>query len=292
MRLARNAVREPPRAAREPLVTVVIATYNWSNVLRHAVHSVLWQTHRNLELLVIGDGCTDDSGEVVASFGDPRARWINLPENVGSQAGPNNLALELARGEYFAYLGHDDVWHPKHLATGVAAIEAGSADMVWSVAEVLGPKGTRTRRLSGLSATGAREMGNWIPPCTILHRTEMGRRIGGWGDWRRLAAPVDVEFIDRAQASGARMLGVPSLTAFKFPATARPRSYVERPSHEQAEYLRRIATRRWFVAGELARALARQVSPLPERPHTDPAALQPGEPGELTRRLRRIRGLE
>ncbi len=115
--LALNAVRPPPRPEHEPLVTVIIATYNWSSVLRHAVRSVLWQTYENFELLVIGDGCTDDSEEVVASFGDPRVRWINLPENVGSQSGPNNRGLELARGEYIAYQGHDDVWHPKHLAT-------------------------------------------------------------------------------------------------------------------------------------------------------------------------------
>ena len=51
-----------------PLVTVITATYNWSSVLRYAIQSVLWQTFADLEMLVIGDGCTDDSGEVVSSF--------------------------------------------------------------------------------------------------------------------------------------------------------------------------------------------------------------------------------
>ena len=53
-----------------PAVTVVVATYNRSRVLRHAVASVVASTFRDWELLVVGDACTDDSGEVVRSFAD------------------------------------------------------------------------------------------------------------------------------------------------------------------------------------------------------------------------------
>ncbi len=108
----------------EPIVSVIIPTYNWSSVLRFAVGSVLWQSERNLELLVMGDACTDDSEEVVRSFGDSRVHWHNLPRNFGSQSGPNNAGLELARGRFVAYLGHDDIWRPDHLATLLAATEA------------------------------------------------------------------------------------------------------------------------------------------------------------------------
>ena len=83
-------------------MTVIIATYNWSSVLRYAIHTTLWQTYKNIELLVIGDACTDDSEQVVDSFADPRVRWHNLPENRGNQFGPNNAGLGLARGEYVA----------------------------------------------------------------------------------------------------------------------------------------------------------------------------------------------
>src|SRR5512132_1522262 len=81
----------------EPLVSVVLSTYNWSSVLRQSVRSVLWQTYPNFELLVVGDGCTDDSEEVVASLRDERVRWHKLETNSGSQAIPNNAGLDRAR---------------------------------------------------------------------------------------------------------------------------------------------------------------------------------------------------
>ena len=60
----------------------------------------------------MGDACTDESESIVRSFADPRIRWENLTENAGSQWGPNNRGLELARGRDVAYLGHDDLWFP------------------------------------------------------------------------------------------------------------------------------------------------------------------------------------
>jgi hypothetical protein len=91
-----------------PRVSVLIATYNWSAVLPFSIGSVLAQTFGDFELLVIGDGCTDDSAAVVAAIDDPRVRWINLPQNTGHQSAPNNRGLQEARGELIAYLGHDD----------------------------------------------------------------------------------------------------------------------------------------------------------------------------------------
>ena len=57
-----------------PAVSVVIATYNWSSVLRFAIRSVLAQHLADFELIVVGDGCTDDSDAVVRGFGDARIR--------------------------------------------------------------------------------------------------------------------------------------------------------------------------------------------------------------------------
>jgi glycosyltransferase involved in cell wall biosynthesis len=84
--------------AREaPSLSVVVATYNRSNVLRLAVESVLWQTFEDWELWVVGDACTDDTEEVMRDFGDPRVKFVNLELNVGEQSEPNNEGFNRAR---------------------------------------------------------------------------------------------------------------------------------------------------------------------------------------------------
>ncbi len=269
MRLTANAHRAPAvRAA--PLVTVIIPTYNWSSVLRHALRSALWQTHARLEVIVVGDGCTDDSADVVASFDDPRVRWHNLSENSGSQSAPNNMGLELARGEYVAYLGHDDVWHPTHLGWLLSA----GAPLVHTTCEWLGPGGFRR-------AGGA-------PPTCLMHETELGRAVG-WRDYRELVVGPDRDFVERATALAGEMVRVSALTAFKFPSALRPGCYREKPSHEQAEYMRRIEFERGFLDRELVHLVRALVRPRPW-PITLPP--NPGTPGWVVTELRKIRGLE
>ena len=95
-RAASRAVRPAPAIAESPLVSVVIATYNWSEVLRWAIRSVRGQSYPHWELIVVGDRCTDDSEAVVESFGDPRIRWHNRERNAGSQSLPNNDGIAMA----------------------------------------------------------------------------------------------------------------------------------------------------------------------------------------------------
>jgi glycosyltransferase involved in cell wall biosynthesis len=114
-----------------PAVSVITAAYNRSEVLQYAIRSVLAQRFQDLELLVVGDACTDESEAVVRGFDDPRVKWDNLPQNSGSQAGPNSRGLELAQAELVAYLGQDDLWHPDHLEVLVTAIRARQCDLVY-----------------------------------------------------------------------------------------------------------------------------------------------------------------
>ena len=114
------------------LVSVVIATYNRSNVLRLAIESVRWQSYPNCEIIVVGDCCTDDTAEVVASFKDPSIRFYNLPENFGEQSGPNNFGCTQARGEFIAFLNHDDLYFPHHLKNAVRVLHDEQADLVFA----------------------------------------------------------------------------------------------------------------------------------------------------------------
>jgi glycosyltransferase involved in cell wall biosynthesis len=274
-------------------VSVVLSTYNWSSVLRHSVRSVLWQTYPNLELIVVGDCCTDDSEQVVAAFGDERVRWHNLARNSGSQAVPNNTGIELANGSYIAYQGHDDVWHPRHLAAVLAGLQHADADFGYSLSEVLGPPGSRVRWLHGRVRVSDLLPGTWLPPASIVHRRELAAEVGGWKSWEESDGPPDVKFIDRVLESRARMVRVPALTAFKFPAGYRPNSYREQPSHEQGAYVRRIENERFFIERELASLALRRVSPLKaEIIREDPTPTEIVDPMAQYRWSRRVRGLD
>ncbi len=221
-----------------PRVSVIIPTYNWSSVLRLAIRSVLWQTVSDFELLVIGDGCTDDSADVVASFRDPRVRWHNLETNSGSQTAPNNKGLELAQAPHVAYLGHDDIWHREHLETLLKSI--GDADAAYTLAAMIGPPPKNVRRITGLSPSGTYEYNQFVPPSSVLHRRDFAEDIGGWRDYRTIRMQPDVDFLSRGLEFGKRFVAVNELTVFKFPSNMRENSYKEKPSHEQAECLRRL----------------------------------------------------
>ena len=270
------ARRSPPVPAGGPLVSVVIATYNWSAVLRHSIHTALWQTYRDLEVLVVGDACTDDSEQVVRSFEDPRLRWHNLPENSGSQAGPNSAALELARGAYVAYLGHDDVWLPSHLAWLMEGVAKTGARLAHTRTEWIGPGG-RYRGCDG------------APISSYLHELELGREVG-WRDYREIVLGPDYDFIERADER-AETLALPALTVFKFPSAWRKGSYVEKPSHEQAAYVRRIESERGFVYRECA-ALVTSALRRIECPRVPVEPSEVLAPGSQVTQYRKARGLE
>ena len=97
-----------------PLVSILIATYNRSRLLRRAINSVLMQDFSDYELIVIDDCSPDDTREVVAAINDPRIRYIRNESNVGSQGGDRPIlrrfVYELMRGQYFVYLCDDDYW--------------------------------------------------------------------------------------------------------------------------------------------------------------------------------------
>ncbi len=287
--ILRNARARPafPSWDDAPLVSVIMATYNRSAVLAYAIRSVLSQDYRNLELLVIGDACTDDSEEVVASFGDERIRWHNRTENSGSQSEPNNDGLARARGELVAYLGHDDLWLSTHLALLVRGLLREGADFGNTMAAMIGPPGSNIRGIAGHSAPG-----EYTPPSALIHRSEAAERVGGWRDFRVLDRPPDHDFKARMYEQGMRYARVDALTVFKFPSSWRRNSYRERPCWEQAEYERRMATERNFVYRELATTavvnLFRRSHFLPEMEPT-PGPLPPG--WQVTQ-ARKVRGLE
>ena len=110
----------PPQT--EPLVSIVIASYNAGPYLRPAVESVLQQSHRELDILLIDDGSEDGSIDTISHLDDSRLRILRQ-ENAGKPAAVNR-ALELIEGEFYAIQDADDLSHPERIARQVACFEA------------------------------------------------------------------------------------------------------------------------------------------------------------------------
>ncbi len=109
----------PPPALRRPAVSVVIPTYNRAPLLRRALDSVLRQTFRDFEVLVVDDGSTDETAGMVAELRDVRIRYLRQSRNSGVGAA-RNRGLREARAELIAFLDSDDEWLPEKLALQVA----------------------------------------------------------------------------------------------------------------------------------------------------------------------------
>lgn len=221
-----------------PLVSIIVATFNRSNVLRIALESIRDQTLSSWEVLVVGDCCTDDTDEVVRSLRDPRIRFVNLPRNLGDQSGPNSIGARQARGRYLAWLNHDDLWFPDHLETLVRELEEARADLAIA----------RCFRVFGLSAHAGSISG-------VVHAPEpawplqMGRGdvflASGWlmrrslaarlGDWRPAVSvryASSQQYFSRAWSSGARIALGPRRSVVVMPSIAQEAAYATRRDHE------------------------------------------------------------
>src|SRR5437667_7507864 len=248
----------------DPLVSFIIPTYTWSSVLPYSIGSVLRQTFTDFELLVVGDGCTDDSEVVVRRVGDLPIKWSNLPINTGHQSEPNNEGLRQARGQFIAYLGHDDLWLPHHLSCLISALKQG-ADLAYGTILLVEANGCDRR----VVPTDEKYYpGMWIAPTSVVHRRSVTDHVGGWRHHRELDTDPEVELWRRAYTAHYRFVFVPRLTAVKFPASTRRDVYKLRPCHEQADWSKRIEKEDDFEMAELIRtilAMAAQARPKPYR---------------------------
>lgn len=104
-----------------PRVSVILPTFNCARFLGRAISSALAQTYTDYEVVVVDDGSTDETQDVVAQFGS-RVRYFYQPNRGPTPA--RNLALSQASGELIAYLDADDMWYPHKLARQVEFLDA------------------------------------------------------------------------------------------------------------------------------------------------------------------------
>lgn len=105
------------------LVSVVIPAYNRAHSLKRCVESVLNQTEQNFEIILVDDGSTDNTKEIIEAFDDPRIRYFYQKNGGGSKA--RNKGIDHSEGRYIAFLDSDDVFLPSHVANAIPFLMQG-----------------------------------------------------------------------------------------------------------------------------------------------------------------------
>ncbi|NCD01144.1 glycosyltransferase family 2 protein [bacterium] len=102
--------------AKKPLISVIIPTYNRAHFLPRAINSVLNQTYKNFELIIVDDGSTDETRKIIKKFlkKDLRIKYI-YQKNSGGPSKPKNTGIQICKGEYIAFLDSDDEWFANKL---------------------------------------------------------------------------------------------------------------------------------------------------------------------------------
>lgn len=111
------------------MVSVIIPTYNRANLIERSARSVLNQTYKDLELIIVDDGSTDNTEQVVKAINDTRLVYVKQ-KNTGACAARNN-GINLASGEYIAFHDSDDVWHSDKLEKQIKILKETEADLVF-----------------------------------------------------------------------------------------------------------------------------------------------------------------
>ena len=224
-------------------VSVIIPVFNGAEDLRGAIESALQQVGCCPEVVVVNDGSTDSTGEIMDSYGD-RIRAIHQ-KNLGAAglARTRNHGVAASSGDWVAFLDHDDLWEPDKLSRQLALAEARNADIVYSNARNFGD----TDRVADLRSDPALMlegdlfqpllMDNFIVMSSAVIKRSLFDSIGRFTEDPVVAEDWDLWL--KAAAAGARFAAVREpVTSYRW----RPGSFSK--NHERMRQLRLLAVQR------------------------------------------------
>lgn len=200
-----------PATKQGPSVSVVIPTYNRAGHIGRAIQSVLAQTFEDFEVLIVDDGSTDNSEEIIHGFNDGRILYLRRESN-GGAAAARNTGIQAARGEFIAFLDSDDEWLPDKLQKLVAKFSSAErstalvySDVVFRDVKTETVLKNRNPKYEGYVHELLLQ-DDFIGTCSsTMVRTDAVKRVGGfdvslpsrqdWDLWIRIARQYPIGYV-------------------------------------------------------------------------------------------------
>ena len=180
----------------DPLISIIIPTYNHSRYLGRALQSIYDQTYRNWEAIVVDNHSTDDTCDVVKKFDDPRISYLKI-HNDGIIAASRNMGINMAKGNWLAFLDSDDWWSPDKLETCSKYIDD-NLDLIHHDLSIVYDKPsffhrnvTSSRQLKSPVLKDLLTKGNAIVNSTVIVRKKLVTEIGGISEDKNMIASED-----------------------------------------------------------------------------------------------------
>lgn len=181
----------------EALVSVVIPTYNRASLISKTISSIIAQTYRNLEIIVVSDGPGLETKNVLESFKDSRLKYYEINHS-GRPAVPRNFGIMKAKGEYIALCDDDDVWMPEKITLQVAKIVSdNNIGLVYTQCILQEKKGERIVPIKGKEGKIFEDLFLsfcFIATSTVLIKKEVVDKIGMFDEDMRLKVVEDFDY--------------------------------------------------------------------------------------------------
>jgi len=164
----------------KPKVSVIIPTYNRRPLLKKAIESVLSQSFKDFELIVVDDGSSDDTPHLISSYGD---RIVSIRRERRGPSAARNRGVEAARAEFVAFLDSDDRWDKDKLKIQIGAMENNPSYLISHTQEIWFRRGKLLNQKKKHQKYHGRIFSRCLPLCvvsmsTVMARKELFRKVG------------------------------------------------------------------------------------------------------------------
>jgi teichuronic acid biosynthesis glycosyltransferase TuaG len=201
----------------DPLISIIMPAYNVERYIAAAIQSVLDQTYHKWELIVIDDGATDATADIVRDFVSSDSRIRCISQHNQKLAKARNAGIKQSRGELVAFLDSDDLWIREKLELQVKALQETAADLVFSSGFIFRENNVLDESWTFTSSVGSFAgaelfvdlmLGNRIPVLSVLTRRKVLDEVAGFDEDPRYGGCEDYDLWLTIARRGYRFYGM------------------------------------------------------------------------------------